>query len=60
MSQPERVFVEFSSKGSRVDLLIRCLQGLQSFNLVSGNLLMCVSGSFQFKASSGLPWNEEY
>ena len=43
-----------------MDLLIRCLQGLQSFNLVSGNLLMCISGSFQLKASSGLPWNEEY
>ena len=42
-----------------MDLLIRCLQGLQSFNLVSGNLLMCFSGSFQLKAASGLPWNEE-
>ena len=51
---------EFYSNGSRVELLIRlgCVQGLHSFNLVSGNLLMSFSDSFTL-ASGGLLWNEE-
>ena len=52
-----RGFLEFSS--SRVELLIRCLQGLHSFNLVSGNLLVSFYGSLKLKASAGLLWNEE-
>ena len=34
------------------------MQGLHPFNLVSGNLLMNFSGSFN-PASDGHPWNEE-
>ena len=53
---------EFYSSGTRVGLLIRlgCVQGLHSFNLVSGDLLilMSFSGSFNL-ASGGLLWNEE-
>ena len=51
---------EFYSNGSRAGLLIRfeCVQGLHSFNLVSGHLLMSFSGSFNL-ASGGLLWNEE-
>ena len=38
---------EFYSRGSRVGLLIRigCVQGLQSFNLASGGVLMSFCGS---------------
>ena len=54
---------EFYSYSSRMGLLIRlgCVQGLYSFNLVSGNL-MSFCGSFNL-ASCGLLekllWNEE-
>ena len=46
---------EFYSNSSRLALLIRsgCVQGLHSFNLASGNVLMSFSGSFNM-ASSGL------
>ena len=39
---------EFYSSGSRAGLLIKfgCVQGLHSFNLASGHLLMSFSGSF--------------
>ena len=43
---------EFYSNGSRVELLIRlgCVQGLHSFNLVPGGLLlMNFSGSFNLE-----------
>ena len=48
-------FGEFYSNSSRVGLLIRlgCVQGLHTFNLVSGNLLMGFSGFFNL-ASDGL------
>ena len=51
---------EFYSDGSRVGLLIRlgCVQGWHPFNLVSDNLLMSFSVSFNL-ASGGLLWNEE-
>ena len=51
---------EFYSNGSRAGLLIRlgCVQGLHSFNLASGHLLMSFSVSFNL-ASGGLLWNEE-
>ena len=41
-------------------LLIKlgCVQGLHSFNLASGNVLMSLSGYFNL-ASGGLLWNEE-
>ena len=46
---------EFYSNISRLALLIRsgCVQGLHSFNLASGNLLISFSGSFNMD-SSGL------
>ena len=45
---------------SRVGLMIRLvsMQGLQPFNLVSGDLEMSSSGSFNL-ASGDLLWNEE-
>ena len=51
---------EFYSNRSRVGLLIRlgCVQGLHSFNLVSGNILMSFSGSFNL-ASGGLLKNAD-
>ena len=57
---PGEFVEEFYSNGSRVGLLIRLgyVQGLHSFNLVSGNLLMSFSGSFNL-ASGGLLWSEE-
>ena len=51
---------EFYSSGSRAGFLVRLgrVQGLHSFNLASGSLLMSFSGSFNL-ASGGLLWNEQ-
>ena len=51
---------KFYTSGSRMGLLIRlgCAQGLYSFNLASGGLLMSFSG-FLNLASAGLLWGGE-
>ena len=57
---PGRFGEEFYSNGSRVGLLVRlgCVHGLHSFHLVSGNLLMSFSGSFNLVPGGHL-WNEK-
>ena len=47
--------MSFSSNGSRVGLLIRlgCEQGLHSFNLISGDLLILMSFSGSSNLASG-------
>ena len=48
------------SNDGRIGLLrrIKCVQGLNSFILISGDFLKCFSGSFNL-ASDGLLWNEK-
>ena len=48
------------SNDRRIGLLrrIKCVQGLHSFILISGDFLKCFSGSFNL-ASDGLLWNEK-
>ena len=48
------------SNDGRIGLLrrIKCVQGLHSFILISGDFLKCFSGSFNL-ASDGLLWNEK-
>ena len=50
---------ELYSNGSRVGLMLGCVQGLCSFNLASGGLLLNFCGSFNLASSGFLNFSEE-